>query len=254
MIAHARTGMMRLQSTCGVRHRQTSPDIPARLVELQMSVGLLTDGSWSFSAFPGWCPVASLRRYSPPTVAGAVSFRGPSRGEFPVIPLREPTAVPSELLRTHQVAEMTLETDGGEPVGVSPRRNVHWGEGCGRAWPTVRMNGDPDRNRTCDLQIRNLPLYPTELRDQPRRHIAASDDFANGFRTIFQRHRPVRDGPRWRRRTNGHGRGGQAMGRGGSISPIFCALGAGTPRRRNGQNACRPSPEQANIWRGCRNG
>lgn len=27
--------------------------------------------------------------------------------------------------------------------------------------------GDPDRNRTCDLQIRNLSLYPTELRDQP---------------------------------------------------------------------------------------
>ena len=24
--------------------------------------------------------------------------------------------------------------------------------------------GAPDRNRTCDLQIRNLPLYPTELR------------------------------------------------------------------------------------------
>ena len=26
------------------------------------------------------------------------------------------------------------------------------------------FNGAPDRNRTCDLQIRNLPLYPTELR------------------------------------------------------------------------------------------
>ncbi len=25
-------------------------------------------------------------------------------------------------------------------------------------------NGAPDRNRTCGLQIRNLPLYPTELR------------------------------------------------------------------------------------------
>lgn len=26
------------------------------------------------------------------------------------------------------------------------------------------MTGAPDRNRTCDLQIRNLSLYPTELR------------------------------------------------------------------------------------------
>ena len=39
--------------------------------------------------------------------------------------------------------------------------------------------GDPDRNRTCDLQIRNLPLYPTELRDRAPRHIAASECFAN---------------------------------------------------------------------------
>jgi hypothetical protein len=39
-------------------------------------------------------------------------------------------------------------------------------------------SGDPDRNRTCDLQIRNLPLYPTELRDHAARHIAASDRFA----------------------------------------------------------------------------
>jgi hypothetical protein len=30
----------------------------------------------------------------------------------------------------------------------------------------IQKNGDPDRIRTCDLQIRNLSLYPTELRDQ----------------------------------------------------------------------------------------
>ena len=30
----------------------------------------------------------------------------------------------------------------------------------------IKKNGDPDRIRTCDLQIRNLSLYPTELRDQ----------------------------------------------------------------------------------------
>ena len=33
---------------------------------------------------------------------------------------------------------------------------------CGR----VTHNGDPDRIRTYDLQIRNLTLYPAELRDQ----------------------------------------------------------------------------------------
>ena len=32
---------------------------------------------------------------------------------------------------------------------------------CGR----VTHNGDPDRIRTYDLQIRNLTLYPAELRD-----------------------------------------------------------------------------------------
>src|SRR5688572_25575563 len=37
--------------------------------------------------------------------------------------------------------------------------------------------GDPDRNRTCDLQIRNLPLYPTELRDQPRQTHSGSGPF-----------------------------------------------------------------------------
>ena len=29
----------------------------------------------------------------------------------------------------------------------------------------IQTNGDPDRIRTCDLQIRNLSLYPAELRD-----------------------------------------------------------------------------------------
>ena len=29
----------------------------------------------------------------------------------------------------------------------------------------LTMDGDPDRIRTCDPQIRNLMLYPTELRD-----------------------------------------------------------------------------------------
>jgi hypothetical protein len=30
---------------------------------------------------------------------------------------------------------------------------------------TIESIGDPDRIRTCDPQIRNLVLYPTELRD-----------------------------------------------------------------------------------------
>ncbi|SIT53327.1 conserved hypothetical protein [Mesorhizobium prunaredense] len=46
------------------------------------------------------------------------------------------------------------------------------------AFKAVDFIGDPDRNRTCDLQIRNLPLYPTELRDHAARHITASDRFA----------------------------------------------------------------------------
>ena len=29
-----------------------------------------------------------------------------------------------------------------------------------------RVNGAPDRNRTCDLQFRKLTLYPTELQAQ----------------------------------------------------------------------------------------
>ncbi|CDX23251.1 hypothetical protein MPLB_270080 [Mesorhizobium sp. ORS 3324] len=42
----------------------------------------------------------------------------------------------------------------------------------------LEKHGDPDRNRTCDLQIRNLPLYPTELRDHAARHITASGRLA----------------------------------------------------------------------------
>lgn len=34
---------------------------------------------------------------------------------------------------------------------------------------SIDFTGDPGRNRTCDLQIRNLPLYPTELRDHSGR-------------------------------------------------------------------------------------
>ena len=50
---------------------------------------------------------------------------------------------------------------------------------CCRNSKLLKFFGDPDRNRTCDLQIRNLPLYPTELRDQPTRHITVSTGFAN---------------------------------------------------------------------------
>ena len=32
------------------------------------------------------------------------------------------------------------------------------------ALKNTRKSGDPDRIRTCGLQIRNLSLYPTELR------------------------------------------------------------------------------------------
>src|SRR4030095_7866856 len=58
-----------------------------------------------------------------------------------------------------------------ETVRNQPTQPIeaHWG------------NGDPDRNRTCDLQIRNLPLYPTELRDHDGAHIAFSALFANLF-------------------------------------------------------------------------
>ena len=48
----------------------------------------------------------------------------------------------------------------------------------GKGTQDLEFAGDPDRNRTCDLQIRNLPLYPTELRDHAARHIAASNRFA----------------------------------------------------------------------------
>ena len=49
------------------------------------------------------------------------------------------------------------------------------------AFKAVDFIGDPDRNRTCDLQIRNLPLYPTELRDHAGALIAFPRRFANRF-------------------------------------------------------------------------
>ena len=52
------------------------PGHPARLVQLRVSVGLLTDGSSSLAAFPGVQPSGMFERDWPPTVAGAVSFRG----------------------------------------------------------------------------------------------------------------------------------------------------------------------------------
>ena len=39
---------------------------------------------------------------------------------------------------------------------------------------TYRKNGAPGRIRTCDPQIRNLVLYPAELRAQPFAHDACS--------------------------------------------------------------------------------
>ncbi len=38
------------------------------------------------------------------------------------------------------------------------------------------MNGDPETIRTSDLQIRNLPLYPAELRGH--------DDFMRAFKHL----------------------------------------------------------------------
>ena len=35
----------------------------------------------------------------------------------------------------------------------------------------VKKIGDPDRIRTCDPEIRNLVLYPTELRDHFAPHM-----------------------------------------------------------------------------------
>ena len=36
----------------------------------------------------------------------------------------------------------------------------------------VKKIGDPDRIRTCDPEIRNLVLYPTELRDHFASHVS----------------------------------------------------------------------------------
>ena len=43
------------------------------------------------------------------------------------------------------------------------------------------MGGDPGRTRTCYLQIRNLSLYPDELRD----HIPYMPEFTADFQTSY---------------------------------------------------------------------
>lgn len=73
---------------CGFIDNLPGQPRPARSV--QVSVGLLTDGSTFFPAFPGE-PSGMIEMNSPPTVAGAVSVHGQARGEFPVISLRKPT-------------------------------------------------------------------------------------------------------------------------------------------------------------------
>lgn len=72
------------RTRCGCTSRVASvidnlPGHPARRVKLRVSVGLLTDGSSSLSAFPGANPSGMIEMNLPPTVAGAVSFRGKPR-------------------------------------------------------------------------------------------------------------------------------------------------------------------------------
>src|SRR6476469_7420157 len=43
-----------------------------------------------------------------------------------------------------------------------------------RHGPALHVAGDPDRIRTCGPQIRNLMLYPAELRGRPRKGIGAA--------------------------------------------------------------------------------
>ena len=81
--------------------------------------------------------------------------------------------------------------------------------------------GVPDRSRTCDLQSRNLTLYPTELRAHRHngliRHakdsIAQFDGFANGKAKIFLRGLSKRHCPAGRDSSTG-------------FSPAFYASGA----------------------------
>lgn len=80
--------------------------------------------------------------------------------------------------------------------------------------------GDPGRDRTCDLQIRNLPLYPTELRDHAARHITASvpraksEGAGSGART--DEHNPVAPAPSVR-----HGAPGAAAHAASAVSVSF---------------------------------
>ncbi len=55
---------------------------------------------------------------------------------------------------------------------------------------SANNNGDPDRIRTCDPQIRNLMLYPAELRDRQGRLSTLRDRHGTGK----NRHRPNRAG------------------------------------------------------------
>ncbi|GLS35082.1 hypothetical protein GCM10010869_06700 [Mesorhizobium tianshanense] len=69
------------RTRCGCTSRVASvidylPGHPARRVQLRVSVGLLTDGASSVSAFPGANPSGMIEMDSPSTIAGAVSFRG----------------------------------------------------------------------------------------------------------------------------------------------------------------------------------
>ena len=80
------------------------PGHPARRVQLQMSVGLLTDGSPSVSAFPGRTPVACSRWTHRLQLRGQFRVAGEARGAFPVISLRKPTHLPSQSCDAHQAA------------------------------------------------------------------------------------------------------------------------------------------------------
>ena len=61
------------------------------------------------------------------------------------------------------IRRVSQETRGYQQPPVASWRTMLGGAFC--IYP-LDFGGDPDRNRTCDLQIRNLPLYPTELRDR----------------------------------------------------------------------------------------
>jgi hypothetical protein len=87
------------------------PGHPARLVQLRVSVGLLTDGSSSLSAFPGQSPVALFEKGLAAYSCGGsfVSRTVKDRGEFPVISLRKPTPVPSQSPASHQAVHFSSQ-------------------------------------------------------------------------------------------------------------------------------------------------